>query len=77
MRLIDKKILDPTVVELMAKHLKKPPHIIRHHINKQKNPILKTKQALTNAINKVEMKKWTEKYSVLELFVHRDDLWEK
>ncbi len=55
MRLIDKKILDPTLVELIAKHLGKPAYVVRHHIKKQKNPIWKTKKALTDAINKVEM----------------------
>ena len=52
MRLIDKKILDPTIVELMARHLKKPPYIIRHHINKQNNPIWKTKQGRKEKMNR-------------------------
>lgn len=77
MRLIDKKILDPTLVELIAKHLGKPAYVVRHHIKKQKNPIWKTKKALTDAINKVENKKNTETYSILDLFANRDDLWEK
>lgn len=77
MRLIDKKILDPTLVELIAKHLDKPAYVIRHHIKKQKNPIWKTKKALTDAINKVEKRTKTEKYSILDLFANNDELWEE
>ena len=77
MRLIDKKILDPTLVELIAKLLNKPSYVVRHHIKKQKNPIWKTKLALTDAINKVEKRKWPDRYSILDLFANIDDLWEE
>ncbi len=77
MRLIDKKILDPTLVELIAKHLNKPSYLVRHHIKKQNNPIWKTKLALTDAINKVEKRKWPDRYSILDLFAKINDLWEE
>jgi len=77
MRLIDKKILDPTLVELIAKHLDKPAYVIRRHINKAKNPNWNTKDAFTKAVNKIEKRPRSEKYNILDLFANNDELWEE
>lgn len=54
MRLIDRKIQDKTLVELLSKKLNKKPHLIRFHIRKYQNPRWETKWNLTKAINEIE-----------------------
>jgi hypothetical protein len=54
MRLIERKVKDNTLVELLAKKLKKKPYLVRYHINKYKNPRWETKWKLTQAINEIE-----------------------
>ena len=54
MRLIEKKIQDKTLVELLAKKLKKKPYLIRFHISKYTNPRWNTKWELTKALNEIE-----------------------
>lgn len=77
MRLIDKKIQDRTLVELIAKKLKKKPHLIRFHIRKYKNPRWETKWELTKVINEVEKRTKENQYSILDLFGNEENIWEK
>ena len=77
MRLIESKVKDNTLVELLAKKLGKKPHLIRYHINKYKNPRWNTKWRLTQAINEIEWRTKKAKYSILDLFGNQDNLWEK
>lgn len=77
MRLIDKKIQDKTLVELLAKKLKKKPYLIRFHISKYTNPRWNTKWELTKALNEIEWKTDKNKYSILDLFGNEENIWEK
>jgi len=77
MRLIERKVKDNTLVELLAKKLKKKPYLVRYHINKYKNPRWETKWMLTQAINEIEWKTKQARYSILDLFGNDDNLWEK
>ena len=77
MRLIERKVKDNTLVELLAKQLWKKPHLIRYHVNKYKNPRWETKWQLTQAINKIEWRTEQARYSILDLFGNDSELWEK
>lgn len=77
MRLIERKIKDNTLVQLLAKELKKEPHLIRYHVNKYKNPRWETKWNLTQAINKIEWRTKEARYCILDLFGNEWELWEK
>lgn len=77
MRLIDRKIQDKTLVELLSKKLNKKPHLIRFHIRKYQNPRWETKWNLTKAINEIEWRTKENKYSILDLFGNEENVWEK